>query len=79
MTIYRRILVTTHFFLAKKVFEIVEGIPRFPESGRIVPEYQDRYPREKIYKGYRIVYRIKEDFVEIVAITHGAKPLPDIL
>ncbi len=35
--------------------------------------------REKIYKNYRIVYRIKGELIEIVAICHGAKPLDDIL
>jgi len=28
---------------------------------------------------YRIVYRLKDDVIEIVAICHGAKPLQDIL
>lgn len=67
------------FLFAKKVFDIVEGIPRFPESGRIVPEYQDPRLREKIYKGYRIVYRVETGLIEIAAITHGTKPLPEIL
>jgi plasmid stabilization system protein ParE len=64
---------------AKKVFAIVETIPEFPKSGRIVPEYGDENLREKIYQNYRIVYRLKGDAIEIVAICHGAKQLQDIL
>ncbi len=33
----------------------------------------------KIYQNYRIVYRLKEDVIEIVAVTHGAKLLEDVL
>lgn len=64
---------------AKKITSIVKAIPNFPKSGRIVPEYNDENLREKIYEGYRIVYRLKSDLVEIVAICHGAKALEPIL
>ncbi len=66
-------------FFAKKVNEIIKAIPPFPKAGRTVPEYGDKNLREKIYKNYRIVYRIKGELIEIVAICHGAKPLDDIL
>lgn len=58
---------------AKKVNVIVKTIPQFPESGRIVPEYENENLREKMYESYRIVYRLKEEVVEIVAICHGAR------
>jgi plasmid stabilization system protein ParE len=64
---------------AKKVNAIVKAIPQFPKAGRIVPEYGDETLREKIYENYRIVYRLKEEFVEVVAICHGAKPLGNIV
>ena len=60
---------------AKKIISIVKNLPLFPESGRIVPEYQDPNIREKIFQNYRIVYRIKEHFIEIVTISHAAKQL----
>ncbi len=66
-------------FFAKKINGIIKAIPLFPEAGRIVPEYRDKNLREKIYKNYRIVYRIKGELIEIVTICHGAKPLDDIL
>lgn len=64
---------------AKKVNAIVKTIPQFPKAGRIVPEYGDENLREKIYNNYRIVYRLKGEVIEIVAICHGAKPLGEIL
>jgi plasmid stabilization system protein ParE len=64
---------------AKKLFAIVENIPEFPKSGRIVPEYSDENLREEIYQNYRIVHRLKGDAIEIVTVCHRAKPLEDIL
>jgi plasmid stabilization system protein ParE len=63
---------------AKKIINLVKAIPQFPKSGRIVPEYKDENIREKIYGNYRIVYRLKKDIVEIVAICHGARSLDRI-
>jgi len=64
---------------AKRINSIIKNIPQFPKSGRIVPEYKDDNLREKIYKNYRIVYRIKGDFIEMVAICHSSKPLDDLI
>ena len=60
---------------AKKVNALIKSLPQFPKAGRIVPEYGDENIREKIYENYRIVYRLKEDYIEIVAVCHGAKRL----
>jgi toxin ParE1/3/4 len=64
---------------AKRVNAIINSIPQFPKAGRIVPEYGDENLREKIYENYRIVYRVKGDIIEIVAICHGARQLNYIL
>ncbi len=64
---------------AKKICAIVESLLRFPRSGRMVPEYGEENLREKIYQNYRIVYRFKEDVIEIVAICHGSRPLKNLL
>ena len=70
--------VYAHIF-AEKVLSVVEGIPSFPKAGRVVPEYDDENIRERIYDNYRIVYRLKEDVIEIVAICHGAHLLKNVL
>ena len=57
------------------VFAAVERLGAFPESGRIVPEKEDPAVREIIFGNYRIVYRLREDVVELLTIHHGAKLL----
>ena len=63
---------------AQQIIDEIEKIPVFPKAGRIVPEYQQKNLREKIFQSYRIVYRIKPDAIEIVVIVHGARLLDDI-
>lgn len=63
---------------AKRIIATVKNMPKFPKSGRIVPEYNSENLREKIYKNYRIIYRVKRNFIEIVAICHSTKPLDNM-
>lgn len=63
---------------ARRILDIVTSIPQFPKAGRVVPEYGDPDLREKIFNNYRIVYRLNEETVEIVVITHGARLLEGI-
>ena len=63
---------------AQRVFSATETLTLFPESGRVVPEYDRRDVRELLFQNYRIVYRIKGDEVQIAAVVHGARLLPDI-
>lgn len=62
----------------KRILAIAGQIHDFPESGRVVPEYNEKVLRERIYQNYRIVYRIKNRRIEVVAISHAAKPLEDL-
>ena len=62
----------------QRVVALVERIGEFPKAGRIVPEYQREDLRERIFQSYRIVYLVKHDVVEIVAIVHGARLLPEL-
>jgi len=63
---------------AQQILVLIESIPGFPNAGRMVPEYQRNELRERIFQNYRIVYRVKPDVVEIAAIVHGARRIPDI-
>jgi toxin ParE1/3/4 len=63
---------------AQCIFSAAEMLALFPESGRVVPEYDRRDLRELLFQNYRIVYRIKGDEVQIAAVVHGARLLPDI-
>lgn len=55
-----------------KLIASVEKIGVFPRCGRVVPEFERDDVREIIYCGYRIVYRITEETVTILAVVHGA-------
>ncbi len=50
-----------------------EQIASFPRSGRIVPEYEIDEVREVIESSYRLIYLIKEDQVEILAVIHTSR------
>ncbi len=44
-----------------------------PLSGRRVPEYDMDQIREVIEKPYRIIYHIKPDRIDVIAVLHGAR------
>ena len=54
-----------------------EQIAEHPFSGRKVPEYDADDIRELIENPYRIIYRIKSDQIDVLAVIHGAQLLPD--
>ena len=53
-------------------------ISSFPLSGREVPEYTIKQIREIIEAPYRIIYYIKPDSIEILAVIHGSQNLESI-
>jgi len=44
-----------------------------PLSGRRVPEYDLEQIREVIEWPYRIIYHIKPDQIDVIAVLHGAR------
>ena len=56
-----------------KITRRSEQIAGQPYSGRKVPEYDAEDIRELIEKPYRIIYRIKPDQIDVVAVIHGAQ------
>lgn len=60
-----------------KIVDSTTNIPDFPLLGRIVPEFKDELIRERIFKNYRIIYRIHAEKIEIVTIFHNARQLND--
>ena len=47
----------------------------FPLRGRVVPELGDESYRECFVQSYRVIYRVIDVQVSIVAIIHGARLL----
>ena len=50
-------------------------IALFPNSGRVVPEFGLPRVRELIEGPYRVIYRVKTQRVEILAVLHGARAI----
>ncbi|MEO8637159.1 MAG: type II toxin-antitoxin system RelE/ParE family toxin [Gemmatimonadales bacterium] len=62
--------------LVERLFTAVDRLEVFPDSGRIVPEFQRRDLREVILGSYRIVYRLSADRAVILTVFHGARLFP---
>ena len=56
-----------------KILEISRGLCEFPMSGRIVPELGDDKIRERFVFSYRLVYKIEDERILIVAVVHGKR------
>lgn len=57
--------------VASKIVETAEGIPQYPELGRLVPEIGDIAIRERFVHRYRIIYRVEPTKILIAAVIHG--------
>lgn len=62
------------------LFQALERLVDFPESGRIVPEFGNPAIREVIRKPCRIVHGVdsRKRIVEIARVWHAARGTPDI-
>lgn len=78
LDIYEYISQNSPFYAERMVDRLTkrsEQIASFPMSGRNVPEYPAKDIRELIEKPYRIIYRIKPDQIDVLAVVHGAQLL----
>lgn len=55
------------------------GLQEYPDMGRVMPEFGNRYVRELIEGDYRIIYERFADRVEVLAIIHGARSFSEDL
>ena len=58
------------------VFQKVEELKAFPESGSVVPEIDNKTIRELIYCNYLIIYRLEEKKISVLTVRHGKQILP---
>ena len=82
VNIYEYIALNSPAYATRMVDKITkrsEQIADHPLSGRKVPEYDAEEIRELIEKPYRIIYRIKIDQIDVLAVIHGSRLLPDDL
>ncbi len=59
--------------MADKLIRRSEQIGIFPHSGRQVPEYEAPDIREITEPPYRIIYRVKTDQIDVLAVIHSAR------
>ncbi len=57
------------------LFAVVHQLADFPDSGRNVPELQDRKIREIFHGGYRVIYRVEAQQVSILTVRHSRRHL----
>jgi len=57
----------------RKAEKVLSRLRKFPQSGRVLPEFPDLPFREVIVSPYRFFYRVKEKTVWIVAVWPGAQ------
>ena len=63
--------------MVDRITQRSEQISTQPFSGRKVPEYETEDIRELIEKPYRIIYRLKQDQIDVLAVIHGPQLLPE--
>ena len=59
----------------QRILQTVKKLEQFPELGRIIPEIEDPTARELIFQNYRILYRLKQDRIDIAAVIHGRREI----
>ena len=79
LAIYERIARDSRLYARQVIDRLIgrsEQIGAFPLSGRVVPEYEAQDIREVIEGPYRIIYLVKPDQIDVLALVHGAQLLP---
>jgi len=59
----------------ERIIDTISTLPQFPKMGRFVPEAEDESIRELIFQNYRIIYRVEQERILILAIIHGGRDL----
>ena len=59
---------------SNELFDAVERLAEFPESGRIAPEVGVQRIRELIFGAYRVIYSVRGK-VEILTVRRGSQML----
>jgi len=57
----------------KRAERALRRLTRYPESGRLIPEFPDLPFREVIVPPYRFFYRREDRTIWVVACSHGAR------
>lgn len=61
--------------IVARLYAAPEVLQDHPQLGRVVPEVEVRHIRELVREGYRIVYIVSGDMIEVLAVLHGRQDL----
>jgi plasmid stabilization system protein ParE len=61
--------------LVTRVAAQLQHLLQFPEIGRVVPEAESPQVREVIEWPYRIIYRVRTETIEVIAVVHVRRDL----
>ncbi len=65
--------------VVNKLLDTARNLKTNPNAGRIVPELGDEAIRERFVYSYRLIYRVQDSEVLIVAVVHGKRLLEPLL
>lgn len=61
--------------VVQRIIEATRDLSKCPLSGGIVQEFGDETIREQFAYTYRIIYRVRDETVTVVAVVHGKRLL----
>ena len=61
--------------VVQKILDTSRDLSRFPFVGRIVPELEDEFIRERFVYSYRLIYRMRDNVITVAAVIHGKRLL----
>lgn len=64
--------------VVERIVRATRQLETFPDSGRLLPDSDGPNVREIIVLGYRVIYRVTGNIVEILLVRHGARRLGEI-
>ena len=64
--------------VVQRLVRAPDRLRSFPELGRTVPERREPVLRELIVRPFRIVYRVRDDSVQIVTVFRASRLFPDL-
>lgn len=57
------------------LYAVVKRLEQFPFSGHVLPEIPLAARREIPYRGFRVIYRLRPDAIEILRVAHARRDL----
>ncbi|MFI5381875.1 MAG: type II toxin-antitoxin system RelE/ParE family toxin [Tepidisphaerales bacterium] len=63
---------------SERVLQTVSTLDAFPFGGRMVPEFGDTTVRETYVGRHRLIYKVTENAIQVLALIHGARDLASL-